>query len=160
MQSVREIRGSWPSPRFSSSLVLREQTFDYLAMIVLCAGVLMTGSTHRSQASCSPPSSCRWGIHYLETMQQSSPCSSCPRNCGARDGQGRRFDGSGPVRRLPAAWRSWRSSHHELRDAVRHRRRRRPRARHAGRRTLQAVSTARWSSASRSSFASYGSITA
>jgi hypothetical protein len=85
MQSVREIPGLLAFTAIYFILVLREQTFAYLSMGVLCAGVLISGYFPSLTGILVTTYIMSVGYHYMETMQQSLALQLLPKATAARE---------------------------------------------------------------------------
>jgi hypothetical protein len=85
MQSVREIPGFLAFTTIFFIVFLREQTFGYLSMLVLCAGVLLTGFYPSLTGILVTTFIMSVGYHYLETVQQSLSLQLLPKATAARD---------------------------------------------------------------------------
>jgi predicted MFS family arabinose efflux permease len=85
MQSVREIPGFLAFTAIFFIAFLREQTFGYLSMAVLCAGVLLTGFFPSLSGILITTFIMSVGYHYLETMQQSLALQLLPKETAARE---------------------------------------------------------------------------
>ncbi len=85
MQSVREIPGLLAFTAIFFIAVLREQTFGYLSMIVLCVGVLVTGWYPSLTGILVTTVVMSVGYHYLETVQQSLALQLLPKETAARE---------------------------------------------------------------------------
>jgi Major Facilitator Superfamily len=83
MQSVREIPGFLAFTAIFFILFLREQTFAYLSMLALCAGVLITGYFPSFTGILMTTFLMSVGFHYLETMQQSLALQLLPKATAA-----------------------------------------------------------------------------
>jgi predicted MFS family arabinose efflux permease len=84
MQSVREIPGLLAFTAIFFIAVLREQTFGYLSMIVLCLGVLVAGYHPTFTGILVTTTIMSVGYHYLETVQQSLALQLLPKESAAR----------------------------------------------------------------------------
>ena len=85
MQSVREIPGLLAFTAIYFILVLREQTFAYLSMGVLCFGVLIAGYFPSLTGILITTYIMSVGYHYMETMQQSLALQLLPKATAARE---------------------------------------------------------------------------
>jgi Major Facilitator Superfamily len=85
MQSVREIPGFLAFTAIFFILFLREQTFAYLSMLALCAGVLITGYFPSFTGILMTTFLMSVGFHYLETMQQSLALQLLPKATAAAE---------------------------------------------------------------------------
>jgi hypothetical protein len=85
MQSVREIPGFLAFTAIFFILILREQTFAYLSMLALCAGVLLTGYFPSLTGILMTTFIMSVGFHYLETMQQSLALQLLPKATAATE---------------------------------------------------------------------------
>ncbi|MGL4241066.1 MAG: MFS transporter [Beijerinckiaceae bacterium] len=84
MQSVREIPGFLAFTAIFFIAFLREQTFGYLSMLVLCAGVLLTGFYPSFGGILFTTTIMSIGYHYLETVQQSLALQLLPKESAAQ----------------------------------------------------------------------------
>lgn len=71
MQSVREIPGFLAFTAIFWIIVFREQTFAYLSLLVLSAGIAVTGAFPTMSGILLTTFLMSVGFHYLETMNQS-----------------------------------------------------------------------------------------
>jgi hypothetical protein len=85
MQSVREIPGFLAFTAIFFIAFLREQTFGYLSMLVLCAGVLLTGFFPSLTGILITTFIMSLGYHYLETVQQSLALQLLPKETAAQE---------------------------------------------------------------------------
>jgi hypothetical protein len=85
MQSVREIPGLLAFTAIFFIVFLREQTFGYLSMVVLCIGVLIAGWYPSLTGILVTTVIMSVGYHYLETMQQSLALQLLPKEIAARE---------------------------------------------------------------------------
>jgi hypothetical protein len=85
MQSVREIPGFLAFTTIFFIAFLREQTFGYLSMMVLCVGVLITGWYPSLTGILITTFIMSVGYHYLETVQQSLSLQLLPKDRAARE---------------------------------------------------------------------------
>jgi Major Facilitator Superfamily len=85
MQSIREIPGFLAFTAIFFIMWMREQNFAYGSMVVLCAGVLITGYYPSLTGILITTFIMSVGYHYLETMQQSLSLQLLPKETAARD---------------------------------------------------------------------------
>jgi hypothetical protein len=85
MQSVREIPGFLAFTAIFFIAFMREQTFGYLSMVLLCLGVLITGYFPSMAGILITTSIMSVGYHYLETAQQSLALQLLPKETAARE---------------------------------------------------------------------------
>jgi hypothetical protein len=85
MQSVREIPGFLAFTAIFFIAFLREQTFGYVSMLVLCLGVLLSGFFPSLAGILVTTFIMSTGYHYLETMQQSLALQLLPKETAARE---------------------------------------------------------------------------
>jgi hypothetical protein len=85
MQSVREIPGFLAFTAIFFIAFLREQTFGYLSMVLLCLGVLLTGYFPSMTGILITTTIMSIGYHYLETAQQSLALQLLPKETAARE---------------------------------------------------------------------------
>lgn len=85
MQSVREIPGFLAFTAIFFIAFLREQTFGYWSMMVLCIGVLITGFYPSLTGILITTFIMSVGYHYLETVQQSLALQLLPKEIAARE---------------------------------------------------------------------------
>ncbi len=85
MQSVREIPGFLAFTAIFFILFLREQTFAYVSMLVLCFGVAISGYFPSLTGILITTFIMSVGYHYLETMQQSLALQLLPKATAAKE---------------------------------------------------------------------------